>query len=115
MIILDFNNAGDRGGVVAIIARSMLMEINRTNIFNTSAQFGRVISACNSQVTLLNDRLFVTVDPLLSFCMLYEGDIQHFNITASHDPEVIEMTEPQTTTEPLTTAEPLNHQLQLNH
>ena len=73
--IYDFNCAGDRGGVVAIIASSMLMEINRTNIFINTAQFGGVISACNSQVTLLDDSLFVTVDPVLPFCMLYEGDI----------------------------------------
>ena len=38
--IFDFNSAGDRGRVVAIIASSMLMEINRTNIFNNTAQFG---------------------------------------------------------------------------
>ena len=65
--IFDFNSAGDRGGVVAIIASSMFMEINRTNIFNNTAQFGGVISACNSQVTLLDDGLFVTVDPVLPF------------------------------------------------
>ena len=50
-----------------MIASSMLMEINRTNIFNNTAQFGGVISACNSQVTLSNDGLFVTVDPVLLF------------------------------------------------
>jgi hypothetical protein len=80
------------------------MEINRTNIFNNIAQFGGVISACNSQVT---DSLVVTVDPLLPFCVLYEGDIQIYNITAPTDPKVfttefITTTEQQTTTEPLT-------------
>ena len=68
--IFDFNSAGDRGGVVAIIASSMFMEINRTNIFNNTAQFGGVISACNSEVTVLDDSLFVTVDPLL-YTFLY--------------------------------------------
>ena len=97
--IFDFNSAGDRGGVVAIIASSMFMEINRTNIFNNTAQFGGVISACNSQVTLLEHDLFVTVDPVLPFCMLYEGDIRHFNITAPRDPELVMTTEPLTTTE----------------
>jgi hypothetical protein len=110
--IFDFNSAGDRGGVVAIIASSMFMEINRTNIFNNTAQFGGVISACNSQVTLLDNSLFVTVDPLLPFCMLYEGDIQIYNITAPIDPEVfttefLTTTEQQTTTEPLTTTQRL--------
>ena len=77
--IFDFNSAGDRGGVVAIIDSSMLMEINGTNIFNNTAQFGGVISAYNSQVTLLEHGLFVTMEPLLP---LYEGDIRFFNITA---------------------------------
>ena len=61
--IFDFNSAADRGGVIALIASSIFMEINRTNIFNNTAEFGGVMSACNSQVTLLEDRLFVTVDP----------------------------------------------------
>ena len=108
--IFDFNSAGDRGGVVAIIASSILMEINRTNIFNNTAQFGGVISACNSLVTLLDDGLFVTVDPLLPFCILYEGDIQSYNITAPRDPEIfitefLTTTEQQMTTELLTTTE----------
>ena len=104
--IFDFNSAGDRGGVVAIIASSMLMEINRINIFNNTAQFGGVISARISQVTLLDDSLFVTV-AMIPFCMLYEGDIRHFNITAPQDPEIVMTTEPLTTTEPLMTTEPL--------
>ena len=111
--IFDFNSAGDRGGVVAIIASSMLMEINRTNIFNNTAQFGGVISACNSQVTLLDDSLFVTVDPVLPFCMFYEGDIQHFNMTAPWDPNFFRTTEPLTTIEPLTTTEPLTTNAQV--
>jgi hypothetical protein len=42
--IFDFNGAGNRGGVISMIASSLLMEINRTNIFNNTAQFGGVIS-----------------------------------------------------------------------
>ena len=88
----------------------MFMEINRTNIFNNTAQFGGVISACNSQVTLLDDGLFVTVDPVLPFCTLYEGDIQSYNITAPQDPEIfttefLTTTDQQTTTEPLMTTQ----------
>ena len=67
--------------MVAIIASSMFIKINRTNIFNNTAQFGGVISAYNSEVTVLDVSLFVTVDPLLPFCRLYEGDIQIYNIT----------------------------------
>ena len=71
-----------------------------------------MISACNSQVTLLEHGLFVTVDPLLPFYMLYEGDIQSYNITAPTDPEVfttefLTTTEQQATTEPLTTTQRL--------
>jgi hypothetical protein len=90
------------------------MESNRTNIFKNMAQFGGVISAYNSQVILLESdiNLFVTVDPLLPFCMLYERDIQIYNITAPTDPEVfttefLTTTEQQTTTEPLTSTQRL--------
>ena len=55
--------------------------IKRTNIFNNIAQFGGMISACNSQVTLIDDGLFVTVDPLLPFCKLYDGDVRHSDVT----------------------------------
>ena len=71
----------------------MYMEINRTNIFNNTAQFGGVISACNSQVTFVEDILTGTVDPLLSFCTLYGGDIHDFNITIP-DPETVMTTAP---------------------
>ena len=98
--ILDFNSAGNRGGVVSMIASSLFMETSRTNIFNNTAQFGGVISACNSHVTLVGDSLFVTVDPLLPFCKLYDGNVRHFNITSP--PETIRTTEPIGTTEPLT-------------
>ena len=96
--------------MVAINASSMSMKINRTNIFNNTAQFEGVISACNSEVTVLDDSLFVTVDPLLPFCMLYEGDIQIYNITAPIDSEVFTtVTEFLTTTEQQTTTEPLKN------
>ena len=62
------------------------------------AQFGGVISACNSEVILRGDSLFVTMDPLLPFCMLYDGTVQHANITPP--PETIITTEPMVTTEP---------------
>ena len=79
--IFSLNNASDRGGVVAIIGSSMYMEINRTNIFNNTASFGGIISACNSEVTVLEEDLFVSTDPVYSFCTLYDGDVTHFNIT----------------------------------
>ena len=101
--IFDFNSAGNMGGVVSMIASSMLIEINRTNIFNNTAQFGGVISACNSQVNPVGDSLFVTVDPLLPFCKLYDGNVRHFNITSP--PEAIMTTESIGTTEPLTHTE----------
>ncbi len=83
--ILSWNNAGDRGGVVAIIASSMFIEINRTNIFNNTASFGGMISACNSEVTVLEEELFVSEDPVYSFCTLYDGDVTYFNITSPRD------------------------------
>ena len=79
--IFSFNGATDRGGVVAIVNCSMYMEINRTNIFNNTALFGGVISACNSDVTLSANELLERTDPVYVFCSLYEGDINHFDIS----------------------------------
>ena len=76
--VFDFNSAGERGGVIALVASSLYMDFNHTNIFNNTAPFGGVISACNSQVVLAGDHLTATVDPLLPICMLYGGQI---NIT----------------------------------
>ena len=108
--IFDFNSAADRGGVIALIASSMYMEINRTNIFNNTAQFGEVISACNSQVTFVEGILTATVDPLFSFCTLYGGDIRDFKITIP-DPETVMTTAPPNTTKLPTTTEVLTTEL----
>jgi predicted outer membrane repeat protein len=89
--IFDFNLAGDRGGVISMTASSLYMDINRINIFNNTAQFGGVISACNSQVTPMGDSLVLTVDPLMPFCKLYDGNVQHANIMSP--PETIITTE----------------------
>ena len=80
-----------------MVASSLYMVINRTNIFNNTAQFGGVISACNSEVTLRGDSLIVIVDPLLPFCKLYDETVQHANITPP--PETIITTERMVTTE----------------
>ncbi len=63
----------------------MFIEINRTNIFNNTASFGGMISACNSEVTVLEEELFVSEDPVYSFCTLYDGDVTCFNITSPRD------------------------------
>jgi hypothetical protein len=46
----------------------------------------------------MGDSLVVTVDPLLPFCKLYDGTVQHDNITPP--PETITTTEAMVTTEP---------------
>ena len=70
--------------------------ISRTNIFNNTAQLGEVIISCNSQVTLVRISLVITVDPVLPFCKLYEGNVGYFNIT--FPPETIMISEPPTHT-----------------
>ena len=47
----SFNNALVRGGVAALIGTTMTLQLNGTSIFNNTAQFGGVISSCNSGVT----------------------------------------------------------------
>ena len=72
-----------------MVASSLYMVISRINIFNNTAQFGGEGS------------LVVIVDPLLPFCKLYDGTVQHDYITPP--PETIittdsEPTEPMVTT-----------------
>ena len=81
--IFSFNDASDRGGVAAIIGSSIYMD--RTNVLNNTAEFGGVISACNSEVTALENELYTTIDPVYSFCTLYDGDVLHFNRSAPID------------------------------
>lgn len=98
--IFESNSARDRGGVASVLSSSVVLGISGIYIFNNVAQFGGVISACNSHVTLLDDSLSPTVDPMLPSCMLYEGDI---NITVPQNPGNVTNTEPPTITEPLRT------------
>ena len=105
--VFDFNLAGDRGGVIALIASSMYMEINDTNIYNNTAPLGGVISACNSQVTLVDNSLTATNDPILpAVCTLYGGYIIDFNITIPDPEDVITTAPPPTTPPPTTTTFP---------
>ena len=100
--IFDFNSAGNRGGVISMVASSLYMVISRINIFNNTAQFGGVISACNSKVTQRGGSLVVTEDPRLPFCKLYDGTVQHDYITPP--PETVITTEPMVAIIQITTS-----------
>ncbi len=86
--VFSFNNASDRGGVAALIGSSMFLELNKTSIFNNTAEYGGVISACNSVVIVMEDALFTSPDPVYSFCTLYDGHIVHYHISPPVDPEL---------------------------
>ncbi len=86
--VFSFNNASDRGGVAALIGSSMFLELNKTSIFNNTAEYGGVISACNSVVIVMEDALFMSPDPVYSFCTLYDGHIVHYHISPPVDPEL---------------------------
>ena len=68
---IDFNNAS-RGGFATILGSSL--EITTTNIFNNTAESGKVISACTSDITV-SDQLLTSTDPTYSVCTLFNGDI----------------------------------------
>ncbi len=86
--VFSFNNASDRGGVAALIGSSMFLELNKTSIFNNTAEYGGVISACNGVVIVMEDALFTSPDPVYSFCTLYDGHIVHYHISPPVDPEL---------------------------
>ena len=79
-----FNSATNRGGVIAIIGSTL--EIDRAIIFGNTAhaESGDVISACNSDVTFINNPVLLpTPDPTYSFCFLYNNS----NVTISRTTE----------------------------
>ncbi len=84
--VFSFNIASGRGGVAALIGSTMYLQLN--NIFNNTAEYGGIISACNSVVIVMEDALFMTPDPVYSFCILYNGHIVHYHISPPVDPEL---------------------------
>ena len=82
----SFNDALVRGGVVALIGTSMTLELDGTSIFNNTAQFGGVISSCNSEVTVVGDELFTSSDPVYSICTLYDGHVDNYQILPPVNP-----------------------------
>ncbi len=83
--VFSFNIASGRRGVAALIGSTMYLQLN--NIFNNTAEYGGIISACNSVVMVMEDALFMTPDPVYSFCTLYDGHIVHYHISPPVDPE----------------------------
>ena len=90
-----FNSATDRGGVISIVNCSL--EISQANVFNNTANYGAVISACNSNVTLASNDFLQRSDPEYPFCVLYEGDDYNFNIPTPGPPTFATPPRTQTT------------------
>lgn len=65
----EFNNARNRGGVA--VALGSYVFINGTSIVNSTAYWGGVLRACNSEVVSPDLDLFVGIDPTNSLCDLY--------------------------------------------
>ena len=68
----SYNQATDRGGVIAINGSTLL--ISGANICNNNntANLGGVISACKSKVRISHPKIPATLDPIYSFCTLYD-------------------------------------------
>ena len=84
--VFTYNEASDRGGVAAMIGSSLYIDVNRAHIFNNTARLGGIISACNSEVNVGAGELFMSADPVYSFCTLYDEDTINYsgNITPTH-------------------------------
>ena len=81
--VFTYNEASDRGGVAALIGSSQYIDVNRTHMFNNTGRLEGIISACNSEVNVGAGELFMSADPVYSFCTLYDGDLMNYN--ASND------------------------------
>ena len=81
--VFTYNEASDRGGMAALIGSSLYIDANRTHIFNNTARLGGIISACNSEVYVGAGELVKRVDPVYSFCTLYDGDLINYNISTN--------------------------------
>ena len=84
--VFTYNEASDRGGVAALIGSSLYIDVNRTHIFNNTARLGGIISACNSEVNVGAGELFMSADPVYSFCTLYDGDLINYNVSNDMTP-----------------------------
>ena len=83
--VFTYNEAHDRGGVAALIGSSLYLDVNRTHIFNNTARLGGIISACNSEVNVGAGELFMSEDPVYSFCTLYDGDLINYNASTNRN------------------------------
>ena len=69
--VLGYNHAGKKGGTISIVGSTLV--ISDTSIYNNSAHLGRIISTCNSDVTLqAYDKIVISKDPNTSFCTYYD-------------------------------------------
>ena len=76
----SFNSATERGGVIAITGSQLNID-QITTLYNNTAIYGGVISACSSRVVAPGD-LMQTVDPNNSNCSLYD-EYQHMPMTTT--------------------------------
>ena len=74
------NFAQDRGGAIAVRSQSTV-SINETNLYNNTAKWGTAISNCNGQ-TRFSD-LMIAMDPVYTYCTIYEGDTDSYDVTNS--------------------------------
>ena len=79
--VFTYNEASARGDVAALLGSSLYIDVNRTHIFNNTARLGGIISACNSEVNVGAGELFMSADPVYSFCTLYDGDLINYNVS----------------------------------
>ena len=81
--IFSHNSGNERGGVIAIIGSTL--NINETNFYKNMANLGDDISACNCEVLLSAEEFIVRPDPKYTFCTLFDGNVDYFNITIELD------------------------------
>ena len=85
--VLGYNHAGKKGGAISIVGSTLV--ISDTSIYNNSAHLGRIISACNSDITLqAYDKIVISRDPNTSFCTYYD-EKSTFGDTLSSQPQLL--------------------------
>jgi hypothetical protein len=99
------SNNATRGGFATVHGSSL--EITTSNIFNNTAETGKVISACSSDIAV-SDQFTIGTDPVHSVCTLFSGNVNDIDlIEATTTEALIDTTTTKVTLNVTTTSQPI--------
>ena len=85
--VFGYNRAAVSGGIVAINGSSV--DIENSLVFNNTARYGSVLSACNGSDVTGPDELFILKNPYKSTCTLYDEFERTYALPTTTSPVVV--------------------------